>query len=196
MKKTKVILVAIILVAVAVSATYAISNWYWSRNLTHSITIEGTVTAASNFGYADLADSPNYLTLAGRCVDNLLPFGEDYYARLLASDSNLEACYLKINVTGLGGCVVTADVCAGDYQDGGFNSGEVLASDMACDGSGQVKVLRNGDDRWFYKSDYSLGIYHMLYIRFSFDTSGMSPGTYVFGLKIELGDTAELLLFL
>ena len=189
MNKTKVILVAIILVATAMTATYAISNWYWSRTLTHSITVVGSVTAASNFEYSDLADSPNYQTLASRCVDELIPLGGVYYARLLASDSNLEACYLKINVTGPSGCVVTAVVCAGNYQDGGFNGSEVLASDVACDGSDQVKVLRNGDDRWFYKSDYSTGIYHMVYIRFSFDTSGMSPGTYVFGLKLELGDT-------
>jgi len=190
MKKTKIALVAIILVATVMTATYAISNWYWSRTLTHSITIEGSVTAASNFGYGDLSDSPNYQTIESRCVNNLLPFGPDYYARILASDSNLEACYLKINVTGPVGCAVTAVVCAGEYQNGGFNGSEVLASDVACDGSDQVKVLRNGDDRWFYKSDYSVGIYHMVYIRFYFDTSGMPPGTYVFSLKLELGDTA------
>ena len=190
MKKTKLVLVAIILVAVAVSATYAISNWYWSRNLTHSITVEGSVTAASNFGYADLSDSPDYSTLVGRCVNNVLPLWPDYYARILALDSNLDACYLKINVTGPAGCVVTAVVCAGDYQGGSFNGTEVLASGVACNGIEQVKLLRNGDDRWFYKSDYSAGIYHMVYMRFYFDTSGMSPGTYDFDFKLELGDTA------
>ena len=190
MKKTKIALVAIILVATAITATYAVSNWYWSRNLTHTITIEGTVTAASNFGYLDLADSPNYQTLSDRCVDNLIPIGSEYYARVIASDSNLDACYLKITVTGGEGCAVTAKVCAGDYQDGGFNSGEVLASDVPCDGSTQVKISRNGDDKWFFKSDYSTGIYHMLYVAFNFDTSGMSPGTYTFNLKLELGDTA------
>ena len=188
MSKTKITLVIIILLASVLTATYALSAWYWSKTLTHSITIEGTVTATSNFDYADLADSPNYQTLTDRCVDSLLPLGGIYYARLVASDSNLEACYLNINVTGPVGCVVTAEVCAGDYQNGGFNSGEVLASGVACDGSNLVKLLRNGDDKWFYKSDYSAGIYHMVYIRFNFGTSGLSPGTYVFSVKLELGD--------
>ncbi|KKL18757.1 hypothetical protein LCGC14_2472360, partial [marine sediment metagenome] len=110
MNKTKTTLVILLLVFSTVTATYAVFNGYWSKTLSHTITIEGTVSVASNFGYSELLDSPSFQTLVSRTVDTLLPFGGDYYARLVAADSNLQAAYLTINVTGPAGAVVTVDV--------------------------------------------------------------------------------------
>jgi len=97
-KKKITPLVAIILGAIIFSAGLGIATWYWSKNLTLSITVEGQIVACSNFGNGDLIGVNAYTELEAKCVTEILPFGEQYIIRVASNGGNVATVFTSLEI--------------------------------------------------------------------------------------------------
>ena len=182
-----------ILIVAAIFAGGIYAALYWtSPDITWSVGISGWIDACTNFDWSDLADNPTYATLESRCVQELIPNGGNYILRIASEGANAQDCYATLNIVCPGESTATAKLAVVEVVNGILGAGVILEENVATDGSQSVKVVKNGDDNWFYTSTYggSSSRVKVIYFIITLNVApGLPIGTHVFLCSVGLSDS-------
>lgn len=185
-------LTAILIFAVIFAGGIYAALYWTSPDITWNVGIPGWVGACTNFDWSDLADNPTYETLESRCVQELIPNGGDFLLRIVSEGANAQDCYATLNITCPGTSTATAQLAVVEVVNGVLGGGVILEADMATDGSQSVKVVKNGDDDWFYTSTYgdSSSRVKVMYFIITLNVDpGLPIGTHAFSCSVGLSDS-------
>jgi len=183
-------LIAIILAAVIFSAGLGLAAWYWtSQTLTYTLTVDGQISATTNFNGDTLIGVTTYAALETACVDEILPNGGNYIIRIAAQGGNPTDVYAKLEITLPGTSTCTAVLKIATYTNGVIGTGTIIGP-ISTDGSQSVQIIKNANPTWFLESDYASGIVNVAYITITIDWDLSLPiGEHVVSATISLGDS-------
>ena len=154
------------------------------------MTIQGTITATTNWQNSDLIDTTSYAEIEAASVPKIFAFGDNYIIRVCAESGNTADTYTKLELTLPGTTTATATIHSAPYTNGVLNNGQTLGP-IATDGSESIKIVygANGDD-WFLNSDYAAGQVHAIYfmIDINWDTT-LGVGDHQITAIVSLGDS-------
>lgn len=170
---------------------YVVGSWYWtSQTITHTLTVEGSITAKTNFNpLTELTDGTTWTpygevsTMDGLIDGAVLGLPAGQYMFILVDSANTETLTVRVSVI----CVpsVSCEVVMQGITLAGEFGGVVSLGEIATDGSESVVLTDGLDPLWLIHSTTSRRV---LRLRFVFGTNGLAVGSYPVEVVVSLGD--------
>lgn len=183
-------LATIILATVIFSAGLGLAAWYWSRTLTYTMSIEGTIIATTNFAPEDLIGITTYTELETASVTEILEFqGHKHIIRVASGGGNPSDVYVTLEVTLPGSSICIAEVACAPFTNGVIGTGSGLVP-IVTDGTESYQIIYNSNPTWFLESDYANGVVNVVYFILDITWDPSLPiGTHDVTATVQIGDT-------